>query len=129
MLSDLQLVYMGPRNSTKLLKINTTKFQVEREPVYYSSVFMAWAPAGEEGRWSPPWKIRTKFLTISGAFFSIWGNPGPFSGAYPGFVRGGNFFFRFGNLPCAALLGGSRAFFLNDAIWCVLVCILIRFCL
>ena len=34
MLSDLQLVYMGPRNSTELLKINTTKFQVEREPVY-----------------------------------------------------------------------------------------------
>ena len=34
MLSDLQLVYMGPRNSTQLLKINTTKFQVEREPVY-----------------------------------------------------------------------------------------------
>ena len=33
MLSDLQLVYMGPRNSTQLLKINTTKFQVEREPV------------------------------------------------------------------------------------------------
>ena len=28
------LVYMGPRNSTELLKINTTKFQVEREPVY-----------------------------------------------------------------------------------------------
>ena len=24
MLSDLQLVYMGPRNSTELLKINTT---------------------------------------------------------------------------------------------------------
>ena len=34
MLSDLQLVYMGPRNPTQLLKINTTKFQVEREPVY-----------------------------------------------------------------------------------------------
>ena len=34
MLSDLQLVYMGPRNSTQLLKIDTTKFQVEREPVY-----------------------------------------------------------------------------------------------
>ena len=34
MLSDLQLVYMGPRNSTELLKINTTKFQVEREQVY-----------------------------------------------------------------------------------------------
>ena len=34
MLSDLQLVYMGHRNSTQLLKINTTKFQVEREPVY-----------------------------------------------------------------------------------------------
>ena len=34
MLSDLQLVYMVPRNSTELLKINTTKFQVEREPVY-----------------------------------------------------------------------------------------------
>ena len=33
MLSDLQLVYMVPRNSTQLLKINTTKFQVEREPV------------------------------------------------------------------------------------------------
>ena len=37
MLSDLQLVYiyMAPRNSTQLLNINTTKFQVEREPVYY----------------------------------------------------------------------------------------------
>ena len=33
MLSDLQLVYMVPRNATQLLKINTTKFQVEREPV------------------------------------------------------------------------------------------------
>ena len=33
MLSDLQLVYMVPRNSTKLLNINTTKFQVEDEPV------------------------------------------------------------------------------------------------
>ena len=32
MLSDLQLVYMVPRNSTQLLNINTTKFQVEREP-------------------------------------------------------------------------------------------------
>ena len=32
MLSDLQLVYvMVPRNSTQLLNINTTKFQVERE--------------------------------------------------------------------------------------------------
>ena len=38
MLSDLQLVYMRPRNSTKLLKINTTKFQVEREPVYISPI-------------------------------------------------------------------------------------------
>ena len=37
MLSDLQLVYMVPRNSTQLLKINTTKFQVEREPVYIDS--------------------------------------------------------------------------------------------
>ena len=34
MLSDLQLVYMVPKNSTQLLNINTTKFQVEREPVY-----------------------------------------------------------------------------------------------
>ena len=34
MLSDLQLVFMVPRNSTQLLNINTTKFQVEREPVY-----------------------------------------------------------------------------------------------
>ena len=34
MLSDLQLVYIVPRNSTQLLKLNTTKFQVEREPVY-----------------------------------------------------------------------------------------------
>ena len=33
MLSDLQLVYTVPRNATQLLKINTTKFQVEREPV------------------------------------------------------------------------------------------------
>ena len=39
MLSDLQLVYMVPRNSTELLKINTTKFQVEREPVYLSATF------------------------------------------------------------------------------------------
>ena len=38
MLSDLQLVYMVPRNSTELLKINTTKFQVEREPVYLFGV-------------------------------------------------------------------------------------------
>ena len=37
MLSDLQLVYMGPRNSTELLKIKTTKFQVEREPVYHTT--------------------------------------------------------------------------------------------
>ena len=39
MLSDLQLVYrlhaMVPRNSTQLPNINTTKFQVERQPVYY----------------------------------------------------------------------------------------------
>ena len=34
MLSDLQLVFMKSRNSTQLLNINTTKFQVEREPVY-----------------------------------------------------------------------------------------------
>ena len=33
--SDLQLVYMIPRNSMQLLNINNTKFQVEREPVYY----------------------------------------------------------------------------------------------
>ena len=33
MLSDLQLVYMVPRNSTQLSNINTTNFQVEREPV------------------------------------------------------------------------------------------------
>ena len=38
MLSDLQLVYMVPRNSTQLVKINTTKFQVEREPVYRSNI-------------------------------------------------------------------------------------------
>ena len=37
MLSDLQLVYMVPRKSTQLLNINTTKFQVEREPVYITS--------------------------------------------------------------------------------------------
>ena len=34
MFSDLQLVYMVPRKSTQLLNINTTNFQVEREPVY-----------------------------------------------------------------------------------------------
>ena len=33
MLSDLQLVYMVSRNSTQLLNISTTKFEVEREPV------------------------------------------------------------------------------------------------
>ena len=33
MLSDLQMVYMVPRNSTQLSNINTTKFQVKREPV------------------------------------------------------------------------------------------------
>ena len=33
MLSDLQLVYMMPRNSTQLLNIYTTKFQVERETI------------------------------------------------------------------------------------------------
>ena len=33
MLSDLQLVYMVSRNSTQFLSINTTKFQVESEPV------------------------------------------------------------------------------------------------
>ena len=37
MLSDLQLVYMGPRNSTQLLKINTTKFQVKHEPCLYAA--------------------------------------------------------------------------------------------
>ena len=31
--SDLQLVYMVLKNSIQLLNINTTKFQVEREPV------------------------------------------------------------------------------------------------
>ena len=40
MLSDLQLVYMVPRNSTQLLNINTTKFQVEREPVYDSVILV-----------------------------------------------------------------------------------------
>ena len=34
MLSDLQLLYVVPRNSTQLLNIITTKFQVERKPVY-----------------------------------------------------------------------------------------------
>ena len=49
--------------------------------------------------------------------------------------RARNFFFRFGNLHVAkpyALLGGfggmpPKKIFLNCAIWCVLVCILIRF--
>ena len=40
MLSDLQLVHMGPRNSTQLLKINTSKFQVEREPVYIYTILI-----------------------------------------------------------------------------------------
>ena len=47
MLSDLQLVYMGPRNSTELLKINTTKFQVEREPVYNCSMFSKISPVAK----------------------------------------------------------------------------------
>ena len=41
MLSDLQLVYMVHRNSTQLLSINTTKFQVEREPVYKMLIVLA----------------------------------------------------------------------------------------
>ena len=45
MLSDLQLVYIVPRNSTQLLNISTTKFQVEREPVYSSGV----VPTGHLG--------------------------------------------------------------------------------
>ena len=55
------------------------------------------------------------------------------TGASPGFGRGGQEFF-FSDLEICVLLGGSGAcspekFFLNDAIWCVLGCILIRFCL
>ena len=47
MLSDLQLVYMVPRNSTQLLKINTTTFQVEREPVYLLKAFLLlFSPCG-----------------------------------------------------------------------------------
>ena len=42
MLSDLQLVNMVPRNSTQLLNINTTKFQVERE---HQSMGIEWALA------------------------------------------------------------------------------------
>ena len=38
MLSNLQLIYMVSRNTTQLLNINTTKFLVEREPVYF--IFM-----------------------------------------------------------------------------------------
>ena len=38
MASDLQLVNKVPRNAIQLLNINTTKFQVEREPVYVSVV-------------------------------------------------------------------------------------------
>ena len=38
MLSDLQLVYMVPRNSIQLLNINTTKFQVEREPITIAKI-------------------------------------------------------------------------------------------
>ena len=41
MLSDLQLVYIVPRNLTQLVNINTTKFQVEREPVYYEYMELA----------------------------------------------------------------------------------------
>ena len=36
--SDLQLVYVVLRNSTRLLNINTTKIQVERESVYSIAV-------------------------------------------------------------------------------------------
>ena len=67
-------------------------------------------------------------------------------GASPGFGRGGAriLFFRFGNLHVASrhaahgkamrIARGVRGHapprkFLNDAIWCVLECILIRFCL
>ena len=40
MLLDLQLVYMVSRNFTQLLNINTTKLQVEREPVYLLTILM-----------------------------------------------------------------------------------------
>ena len=53
MLSDLQLVYMVPRNSTQLLNINTTKFQVEREPC--SLLNSAQSPDGMTRR-APMWQ-------------------------------------------------------------------------
>ena len=37
--SNLQLVYMVPKNFTQLLNINTTKFQVERKPVYCTIIY------------------------------------------------------------------------------------------
>ena len=41
MLSDFLLIYMVSRNSTQLLNINSTKFQVDREPVYLYAVRLA----------------------------------------------------------------------------------------
>ena len=62
MLSDLQLVYMGPRNSTQLLKINTTKFQVEREPVYKCGIQ---GRIGGSGDSNPPSPEMFRFLVES----------------------------------------------------------------
>ena len=53
MLSDLQLVYMVPRNSTELLKINTTKFQVEREPVYPTPKHVKISLTPQQGKINP----------------------------------------------------------------------------
>ena len=57
MLSDLQLVFMVPRNSIQLLNINTTKFQVERQPVYCKHIFWFWLLIGR----TPDWVSRQCF--------------------------------------------------------------------
>ena len=62
------------------------------------------------------------------------------TGASPGFSRGGGqeFFFQIWEFACREAMRFARGvrghappekFFLNGAIWCVLVYILIRFCL
>ena len=61
MLSDLQLVYMVPRNSTQLLKINTTKFQVEREPVYRTP----WQETQVPGNILIPWETLIFWKNVS----------------------------------------------------------------
>ena len=61
MLSDLQLVYMVPRNSTQLLNINTAKFQVDLEPEAWKKATIS--PVYKKSDRSDPANYRPVSLT------------------------------------------------------------------